>query len=144
MAMWKSIILSAGLLAVATGFAAAASVTVRSDIVLRAGPGAEFSAIGHVPGGTELEKTDCPGGWCLVEFNGIAGFVDPADLGNDAAMRSPPARRAKNGHRTRITRRLAHAGSATHFAPAGEDADLFVLPAQAPPKLKEPGPAARP
>jgi hypothetical protein len=70
--------------------------TVRSDVVLRAGPGADFSAIGHVPGGTELETTDCMGGWCRVEFNGIAGFVGAADLGNDAAIRSSSARRAEN------------------------------------------------
>ena len=70
--------------------------TVRSDVVLRAGPGADFSAIGHVPGGTELEMTDCMGGWCRVEFNGIAGFVGAADLGNDAAIRSSSARRAEN------------------------------------------------
>jgi hypothetical protein len=69
--------------------------TVRSDVVLRAGPGADFRAIGHVPGGTELKTTDCMGGWCRVEFNGIAGFVG-ADLGNDAAIRSSSARRAEN------------------------------------------------
>jgi hypothetical protein len=68
--------------------------TVRSDVVLRAGPGVDFSAIGHVPGGVEL-KTTCMGGWCRVEFNGIAGFVD-ADLGNDAAIRSSSARRAES------------------------------------------------
>jgi Bacterial SH3 domain len=70
--------------------------TVRSDVVLRAGPGAEFSAIGRVPSGTELETTDCMGGWCRVEFNGIAGFVGAADLGNDAAIRTSSARRAEN------------------------------------------------
>ena len=70
--------------------------TVRSDVVLRAGPGADFSAIGHVPGGTKLETTDCMGGWCQVEFNGISGFVGAADLGNDAAIRSSSARRAEN------------------------------------------------
>jgi hypothetical protein len=70
--------------------------TVRNDVVLRAGPGAEFSAIGHVPGGTELETTDCMGGWCQVEFNRIIGFVGAADLGNDTAIGSSSARRAEN------------------------------------------------
>jgi uncharacterized protein YraI len=131
MPTWKSITLSASLLVVATGFAAAASVTIRSDIALRAGPGADFSAIGQVPGGTGLEATDCRGGWCQVEFNGITGF---ADLGNDAAIRSSSARRTENGRRsrTRVTPRPVPAGSATHSVPAGEDADLFVLPALAP------------
>jgi uncharacterized protein YraI len=95
--MWTSLTSSAGLLAIATGFAVAAPVTVISDTVLRAGPGADFSAIGHVPGGTELETTDCAGGWCRVEFNGIVGFAGAADLGTDAAIRSSSARRAKNG-----------------------------------------------
>jgi hypothetical protein len=111
-------------------------VTLRSDIVLRAGPGTEFSEIAHVPGGTELETTDCAGGWCQVEFNGIAGFVDVADFESDTAAirRSLSARRAKNRQRgpTRVTRRPAPTGSAPRSAPGGEDADLFVLPAQAP------------
>jgi hypothetical protein len=70
--------------------------TVRSAVVLRAGPGRNFSAIGHVLGGTELETTDCKDGWCQVEFNGIAGFVGAVDLGNDTAIRRSSARRAKN------------------------------------------------
>jgi hypothetical protein len=70
--------------------------TVRSDVVMRAGPGAEFSAIGHVPSGTELETINCIGGWCQVEFNAIAGFVGAADLGNDTAIRRSSARRAEN------------------------------------------------
>jgi hypothetical protein len=45
---------------------------VISDVVLRTGPGADFGAIGHLPRGTELETTDCIGGWYRVEFNGIA------------------------------------------------------------------------
>jgi uncharacterized protein YraI len=134
MPRWKSITLSATLLAAATGFAAA--VTVRSDIVLRAGPGADFSAIGHVPAGSELETTDCAGGWCRVGFNGIAGFVGADDVGNDEVIRSSSARRAKNAHRARITHRLAPVGSVTHSSPAGEDADLFVLPARVPSRLK--------
>jgi Bacterial SH3 domain len=70
--------------------------TVRSNVVLRAGPGADFSAIGHVPGGTDLEMTDCMGGWCQVEFNGIAGFVGAADLGNVTPIQRSSARRAEN------------------------------------------------
>ncbi len=70
--------------------------TARSDVVLRAGPGVDFGAIGHVPRGTELETTDCIGGWYQVEFNGISGFVGAADPGNDAAIRRPSARRAES------------------------------------------------
>jgi uncharacterized protein YraI len=76
--------------------------TVRSDVVLRAGPGADFSTIGHVPGGSEMETTDCIGGWCRVAFNGIAGFVGAADLGNDAAIRRSSSRRAENRELTSL------------------------------------------
>jgi hypothetical protein len=65
-------------------------MTVRSDVVLRAGPGADFSAIGHVPGGTELETTDCIGGWCRAEFKGISGFVSAADrIAENRKLTSP-------------------------------------------------------
>jgi hypothetical protein len=69
--------------------------TVRSDVVLRAGPGADFRAMGYVPRGTELETTDCIGGWYQVEFNGITGFVGAADPGNDTAVRRPSAENRK-------------------------------------------------
>jgi uncharacterized protein YraI len=134
MAMWKSITLSASLLAGAAGFAAAAPVTVRSDVALHAGPGPNFGVIGHVPSGTRLETTDCTSGWCQVEYNGIAGFVGAADLRTGAAVGNSPAASAKSGQRgrTRLTRRPAPAGPSTLSAPAGEDKDLFVLPAQPP------------
>jgi uncharacterized protein YraI len=114
MPTWKSIVLSASLSAVAAGLAAADPVTVRSDVVLRAGPGANFGAIGHVPGGTRLETANCTGGWCRVEFNGITGFVGAGDVSSDQKGRAP------------LTRRPARS------APPGEDADLFVVPAQTP------------
>ena len=135
MAIWKSTTLSASLLAAAAGFAAAAPVTVRSDVALHAGPGPNFGVIGHVPGGTRLERTDCTAGWCQVEFNGVVGFVGAGDLGTAAASaRNSSAARAENGQgsRTRLTRKPAPAGSSTRSAPGGEDKDLFVLPAQPP------------
>ena len=132
--MRKSITLSANLLAAATGFAVAAPVTARNDVALHAGPGPNFGVIGHVPGGTSLETTDCKGGWCQVEFNGIIGFVGAADLGTGAAAPNSSAPSAESGQRgrTRLTRRPAPAGSSTRSAPPGEDADLFVLPVQPP------------
>jgi uncharacterized protein YraI len=91
--------------------------TVRSDVVLRAGPGADFRAIGHVPGGTELKTTDCMGGWCRVEFNGIAGFVG-ADLGNDAAIPSSSARRVESRKLTSPTKIVSGARSQISPPPA--------------------------
>jgi uncharacterized protein YraI len=130
--MWKSIALTANMLAAATGFAVAAPITIRSDVALHAGPRPNSGVIGHVPGGTRLETTDCTGGWCQVEFNGIVGFVGAADLRTGAAAQNSSAASAESGQRgrARLTRRPAPAGSSTRVAPAGEDADLFVLPAQ--------------
>jgi len=129
MPTWKSIALGACLSAVATGFVAADPVTVRSDVALRAGPGADFSAIGHVSGGTRLETTNCRGGWCHVEFNGITGFVAAGDVSTAVAVGNSPVARTENDQRSRarLTPRPAPS-SATRAAPPGEDADLFVLP----------------
>jgi hypothetical protein len=82
----------------------------QKHVVLLAGPGAEFSVIGHVPGGSELEATDCKGGWCRVEFNGIAGFVGAADLGNDATIRSSSANRELTSPKHLRTNKIRWAG----------------------------------
>ena len=81
MPRWTCIILGSGLLVVATGFASAATLTTANQSDVRAGPGSNFSVIGHMPAGTKVEVTDCTGGWCQVDFNGIAGFVSTPDLG---------------------------------------------------------------
>jgi uncharacterized protein YraI len=134
----KSATLSAGLLAVATGLAAADPLTVRSDVVVRAGPGANFTAIGHVPSGATLELTDCPAEWCQVNVNGIAGFVEAADLGVGAGVRRSAPSTAESPHtsRTRITRRPAPAASSMRSAPPGEDSDLVVDPVQPSPTTR--------
>jgi uncharacterized protein YraI len=122
MTMRICITLSAGLLAVAAGLAAAEPVTVRNDAVLRAGPGASFSVIGHLPTGTKMEMTDCTTGWCQVDFNGIAGFVGATDLGNAGGVRRSPQSAVENVQRirTRISHRSAPAGSPTSSARLGE------------------------
>jgi uncharacterized protein YraI len=74
------IMLGTGLFIFATVVANAATVTVKNQSVLRAGPGPTFSVIGHIPAGTQLETGECPGGWCQVGFNGVAGFVEAPDL----------------------------------------------------------------
>jgi uncharacterized protein YraI len=122
MTMGKSITLSVGLLAGATAVAAAESVTVRKDAVLRAGPDASFSVIGHLPTGTKMEMTDCAAGWCQVDFNGIAGFVGATDLGNSGGVRRSPRSAVENIHRipTRVSHRSAPASSSTSSAQLGE------------------------
>jgi hypothetical protein len=122
MTMRKCITLSAGLLAAATGVAATEPVTVRNDAVLRAGPDASFSVIGHLPTGTKIEMTNCTAGWCQVEFNGIVGFVSATDLGNAGGARRSPRSAVENVQRIRTlaSRRSAPAGTSTSSAPSGE------------------------
>jgi uncharacterized protein YraI len=106
MPMRTRIMLGTGLFVVATGFANAATVTTGNQTVLRAGPGSTFSVIGHMPAGTKVEVTDCTGGWCRVDFNGIAGFVGTPDLGTAGRIGSSPRSRAANVDRSR--NRLSH------------------------------------
>ncbi len=122
MTMRKCITLSAGLLAVATGVAAAEPVTARNGAVLRAGPDASFSVIGHLPTGTKMEMTDCTAGWCQVEYNGIAGFVGATDLGNAGGLRRSPRSTVENVQRsrTRVSHRSAPASSSTSSPQLGK------------------------
>jgi uncharacterized protein YraI len=122
MTMRKCITLSAGLLAVATGVAAAEQVTVRNDAVLRAGPDASFSVIGHLPTGTKMERTECAAGWCQVDFNGITGFVGVTDLGNAGGVRRAPRSTVENIQRirTRVSHRSTPSSSSTSSARLGE------------------------
>lgn len=100
MPMRTWIMLGTGLFVVATGFANAATVTTGNQSVLRAGPGSSFSVIGHMPAGTKVEVTDCSGGWCQVDFNGIAGFVGAPDLGPAGRIGNSPRSRAENVDRS--------------------------------------------
>jgi len=115
MAIRKCVTVGGSLLAVASGFAVAAPATVRNEAVLRAGPGASFSVIGHVPAGTKMEMGDCTAGWCQVDFNGIVGFVGAADLGTTGRFQISPRSRAENvqTRRTRASRKSAPASSST-------------------------------
>ena len=125
--------LSGGLLAAATVLAAAAPATLRNDVVVHAGPGANFTVIGHLRSGARLELTDCTAQWCRVEFDGIAGFVGAADLVVGADVRRPaPSTAESPQRRARVTRKPAPAGSSRRSLPPGEDSDLRVDPASHP------------
>jgi uncharacterized protein YraI len=88
--MRASIMLGAGLFAIATGFANAA-VTTGNHSVLRAGPGSTFSVIDRLPAGTKVEVSDCTSAWCQVGFNGMAGFVATPDLGTASHRKLAPS-----------------------------------------------------
>jgi uncharacterized protein YraI len=100
MPMRTCIMLGTGLFVVTTGFASAATVTTANQSVLRAGPGSTFSVIAHMPAGAKVEVTDCTGGWCQVDFNGIAGFVGTRDLGTTGRIGNSPRSRAENVDRS--------------------------------------------
>jgi N-acetylmuramoyl-L-alanine amidase len=103
------ILLSAGLFVLATGLANAATVTTKSESVLRAGPGSTFGVIGHIPAGSHLEAASCASGWCQVGFKGTVGFVAAPDLGTAPRIANSPGSTAENvrGGRARISRRSA-------------------------------------
>jgi len=71
----------AGVLALSTGFAAAAPALVQNDLNLRAGPGVEFPVVAAMPAGTTVNVMGCQASWCQVAFGGTAGWANRAFLG---------------------------------------------------------------
>jgi len=71
----------AGMLALSSGFAAAAPAVVQNDVNLRAGPGVEFPVIAAMPAGARVDVTGCQGSWCQVAFNGATGWTSRAYMG---------------------------------------------------------------
>jgi uncharacterized protein YraI len=84
---WKCSMLSAGIVALSTGWAAAAPAVVLDFLNLRVGPGYEFGIIEVIPSGWIVDAGACVEGWCQVRVDGIAGYVDANYLG----MAGPPA-----------------------------------------------------
>jgi uncharacterized protein YraI len=72
----KCSLLSASILALSTGWAAAAPAVVLDWLNLRAGPGYDNYIISIIPAGWIIEAGGCSYGWCAVNVNGIPGYVD--------------------------------------------------------------------
>jgi uncharacterized protein YraI len=72
----KCSLLSASILALSTGWAAAAPAVVLDWLNLRAGPGFDNYIISIIPAGWIIEAGGCSQGWCAVNVNGIPGYVD--------------------------------------------------------------------
>jgi len=83
----KTLMTSAGVLALTTGFAAAAPAVVQSSVNLRAGPGTEYEVIAAMPGGASVDVMGCSRSWCQVNFDGTPGFASRGylDIGIGAA-----------------------------------------------------------
>jgi len=80
----------AGMLALSSGFAAAAPAVVQNDVNLRAGPGVEFPVIAAMPAGARVDVTGCQGSWCQVAFNGTAGWASRAYMGLGGGVAAAP------------------------------------------------------
>jgi uncharacterized protein YraI len=87
MNMLKCSTLSAAIVSLATGSAAAAPALVLDYLNLRVGPGYEYGIIEVIPAGWVIDAGGCVDGWCQVNVNGIPGYVDANYLG----LARPPA-----------------------------------------------------
>jgi uncharacterized protein YraI len=77
----KCSMLSASVLALSTGWAAAAPAVVLDYLNLRYGPGYEYYIIEVIPAGWVIDAGACFEGWCQVSVNGVPGYVDANYLG---------------------------------------------------------------
>jgi len=83
----KCSMLSATIVALSTGWAAAAPAVVLDYLNLRVGPGYGYGIIEVIPTGWIVDAGACGDGWCQVNVDGIAGYVDANYLG----IARPPA-----------------------------------------------------
>jgi uncharacterized protein YraI len=81
MSTFKSFTLSAGIVALSTGWAAAAPAVVLDYLNLRVGPGYDFYIVEVIPAGWIVSAGGCADGWCIVNVNGVVGYVDANYLG---------------------------------------------------------------
>jgi hypothetical protein len=78
---WRCFMLSANILALSTGWAAAAPAVVLDYLNLRVGPGYDYGVIEVIPAGWIIDAGACVDGWCQANVNGFAGYVDANYLG---------------------------------------------------------------
>jgi uncharacterized protein YraI len=78
---WKSAALGASLVVLSAGSAVAAPAIVLDYLNLRVGPGYNYAVIEIIPAGWMVEAGGCADGWCQINDNGIAGYVDANYLG---------------------------------------------------------------
>jgi Bacterial SH3 domain len=72
----KRLLLSGGIVALSTGWAAAAPAVVLDFLYLHSGPGFNFRAVDVIPPGGLVNARNCSVGWCQVKINGVIGYVD--------------------------------------------------------------------
>lgn len=91
MRLMSKLMTGAGLLALSTGFAAAAPAVVQQDLNLRAGPGVDYAVIAAMPSGATVDVMGCEAGWCRVAFGGTTGFASRGYLGPGGGVGAAPA-----------------------------------------------------
>jgi uncharacterized protein YraI len=72
----KCLLLSAGIVALSTGWAVAAPAVVPDFLNLHSGPGFNFRVVEVIPPGGLVNARHCSVGWCQVNINGVIGYVD--------------------------------------------------------------------
>src|SRR5215469_9924112 len=90
MKLMSKLMSGAGLLALSTGFAAAAPAVVQQDVNLRAGPGIGYEVIAAMPSGATVDVMGCEAGWCRVAFSGTTGFASRGYLGLGGGVAAAP------------------------------------------------------
>lgn len=93
MRLASKLMTGAGVLALSTGFAAAAPAVVENDVNLRAGPGIEFPVVAAMPAGATVDVMTCEAGWCQVAFNRTIGWASRAYMGLGGGVAAGPAYR---------------------------------------------------
>jgi len=93
MTLMGKLMTGAGVLALSTGFAAAAPAVVENDLNLRSGPGIEYPVVAAMPSGATVDVMGCEGGWCRVGFNGTVGWANRAYMGLGGGVAAAPAYR---------------------------------------------------
>jgi uncharacterized protein YraI len=81
MKIWNCSMLSASIVALSTGWAAAGPAVVLDYLNLRVGPGYDYAVLAVIPAGWPVDAGGCAAGWCQVTIRGIAGYVDANYLG---------------------------------------------------------------
>jgi hypothetical protein len=87
----KCSMLGAGIVALSTGWAAAAPAQVVDYLNLRSGPGFGFGVIEIIPAGWIIDVGTCGRRWCQVNVDGIVGYADVNFLSFGGAPLVPAA-----------------------------------------------------
>jgi uncharacterized protein YraI len=90
MTLMSKLMTGAGMLALSTGFAAAAPAMVENDLNLRAGPGTEYPVVAAMPAGATVDVMACQASWCRVAFNGTVGWASRTYIGAGGGVAVAP------------------------------------------------------